>query len=123
MLTKTTVAQVSHEVYNARHSHAISTLEGERSVVLSEVEFSNGARLFLEFSEVTALSIDERSTMHHLFTHPSLLCRVPGGFSVWNTAHMVSWSHYPKLHIPIDSWVADSVPKDPMEDLKNVKFV
>lgn len=123
MLAKTTAAQVTHEVYNERHSHTISPQEGERSIVLSEVEFSNGARLFLEFSEVTALSIDERSTMHHLFTHPALLCRVPGGFSIWNTAQMVSWSHYPKLHIPIDSWVADSVPKDLTEDLKNVRFV
>ncbi len=123
MLARTTVTQVAHDIYNDRHAHIISKREGERSLVLSEVEFANGARLFLEFSEVTAISIDERSTMHHLFTHPALLCRTKGGFSLWNTAHMVSWSHYPKLHVPINSWVADAAPKDMIEDLKNVKFV
>ena len=123
MLTRSTVMQITHEMHRERHEQTISTHEGERCLVLSEVEFCNGARLYLEFNEVTALSIDERSTMHHLFTHPALMCRVNGGFSIWSTSHMCSWTHYPKLHIPLNSWVADAAPRDLLEDLQNVKFL
>ncbi len=123
MSMRSSITQMTHETYRERHEKFISTQEGQRSLVLSEVEFCNGARLFLEFNEITAISIDERSTMHHLFTHPALMCRVEGGFSIWNTSHMCSWTHYPKLHVPIDSWIADAAPKDPTEDMKNVKFV
>lgn len=123
LLTKTTATQVTQDVFQDRHAHVIAKREGQRSVVLSEVEFANGARLFLEFDQVAAIAIDERSTMHHLFLYPALMCRTAGGYSIWNTAHMVSWSHYPKLHIPVNSWVAEAAPKDPIEDLQNAKFV
>lgn len=123
MDSKAKVTQITHNMHRERRERTISTVEGERCLVLSEVEFCNGARLFLEFNEVTAIAIDERSTMHHLFTHPALMCRVNGGFSIWSTSHMCSWTHYPKLHIPINSWVADAAPKDLLEDLQNVKFL
>ena len=121
--TNTTVRKISHAQYQESYGQIAEKSEGQRELVLSEVEFVNGARIYLEINEIAAFSADERSAMHHLFSHPALICRVIGGFSIWNIAHIVSWSHYPKMNVPIDSWVADSSSNFPLDDSQCSRFI
>ena len=109
-LTKAIVTQISAEAFQLRRLKYIAKVEGERGKTISELEFVSGERLYLEFNEVAGNSIDERNLMHHLFSNPSLCCRrLEGGFSIWNTAQIVSWSHYPKLEVPVNAWQAESL--------------
>ncbi len=106
----TVITQISPERYQLRRIQDLAKLEGERSAILSEIEFISGERLYLEFSEVAVNGFAERKVLHNLFSKPSLSCRrMEGGFTIWNTAHMVSWSHYPKMEVPTNAWSAESI--------------
>ena len=60
--------------------------------------------------EIAIGGMGERAEMHHLFTNPSLACRrLGGGFSLWNTSQIMSWSHSPKLESPGTTWKAIEV--------------
>jgi hypothetical protein len=107
-MSKTVITQISHETFHLRRLQYMSKVEGQRNPILCELEFVSGGHLFLEFSEVAVSGMGERSALHHLFTRPSLSCRrLEGGFSIWNTAHIVSWSHYPKMEVPANAWQAE----------------
>ena len=109
-LTKAVVSEISPETFKIQRLRNLAKVEGTRGPMLCEIELTSGDRLFLELSEVAENGIDERSSMHHLFSRPSIACRrLEGGFSIWNTAHIVSWSHYPKLEVPAGSWPADPI--------------
>ncbi|MEQ1934903.1 MAG: hypothetical protein ABL962_13670 [Fimbriimonadaceae bacterium] len=102
--------QITWEDFQRRRETPMEKVVGERCCVLSELEFVTGELLFLEFNEVALGAMGERSVLQHLFSRPSLFCRtLEGGYSVWNTAHIVSWSHYPKLDTPPSAWSAKSV--------------
>jgi hypothetical protein len=123
-LSKTVVAQISFEAFQSRRLDDMSKVEGQRGAVLSELEFVSGERLFLESSEIAASAMAERNALHHLFSRPSLSCRRLGcGFSVWNTAHIVSWSHYPKLKVPSDAWRVDSLSELVPNGARNVRML
>ena len=52
----------------------------------------------------------------------ALSCRrLEGGFRIWNTAHIVSWSHYPKLEVPANAWPAESLAQPHPTDAKIVQ--
>ncbi len=107
-LSRTVTTQISRETYQFRRLQAMSKVEGQRSPTLSELVFINGEHLFLEFSEIASSRLGERDALHHLFSHPALSCRrLEGGFCIWNTGHIVSWSHYPKLEVPRNAWPAE----------------
>lgn len=109
-LSKTVVTQISLETFQSGRLQLIAKYEGIRGKLLSEIEFVSGERLYLEFSEIAVSAMDERSVMHNLFSRPSLSCRrLEGGFSIWNTSHIVSWSHYPKLDAPENAWAAETL--------------
>jgi hypothetical protein len=123
-LSKTVVTQISLETFQYSRLQLISKYEGMRGALLSEIEFVSGERLYLEFSEVARNAMGERSVMHHLFSRPSISSRRPeGGFSIWNTAHIVSWSHYPKLDAPGDSWPAETLTEPITGAAKTVKML
>jgi hypothetical protein len=105
--SKTVITQITFETFQYKRLQLHAKVEGERGTVLSELEFANGEHLFLEFSEIAVSGLDERKTLHNLFTRPSLSCRrLEVGFSIWNTSHIVSWSLYPKLEVPGNAWPA-----------------
>jgi hypothetical protein len=123
-LSKTVVTQISQETFQYRRLQLMAKVEGVRSALLSELEFSSGERLFLEFSEVAVSGMRERTALHNLFSRPSLSCRrLDCGFSIWNTAHIVSWSHYPKLEVPGNAWPAESLPEHVRADAKIVTML
>src|SRR6185503_12232370 len=94
-ISKTIVNQISQETFQFRRLQLMAKIEGQRGFLLSELEFASGERLFLESSEIAANAMGERAALNHLFSKPSLSCRrLDFGFSIWNTAHIVSWSHY-----------------------------
>lgn len=106
--SQTVVTQISHETFHLRRLQYMSKVQGQRNPILCELEFVSGGHLFLEFSEIGASGMGERNALTHLFTRPSLFCRrLEGGFSIWNTAHIVSWSHYPKMEVPANAWQAE----------------
>lgn len=108
--SKTVVSQITQENFLLRRHQNRPKTEGIRSSILSEIVFVSGEHLYLEFSEIAIGGMGERAEMHHLFSNPSLACRkLGGGFSLWNTAQMVSWSHAPKLETPDNSWHAVEV--------------
>lgn len=116
-LSKTVTTQITLEEFESRRRQNIAKEEGKRGAVVSELEFVNGERLYLEFSEIAASAMGERNALHHLFSHPSLWCRrLGGGFTIWNTAHIVSWSHHPKLEVPANAWLAELLPEHSLVD-------
>jgi hypothetical protein len=109
-MSRTVVTQITEENFLQLGHQDRPKVEGRRSNILSEIVFVSGEHLYLEFSEVAIGGMGERAEMHNLFTNPSLAChRLGGGFSLWNTAQMVSWSHSPKLATPGNSWSAEEV--------------
>ena len=105
--TGTMITQISPEAFRVRRNHGLTKVEGERNVTLAEIVFTSGAHLFLAIDEVAVGGMGERAVLQHHFTRPSLACRrKDGGFSIYNTAHIVSWSHFPKLEVPdiTNSW-------------------
>jgi hypothetical protein len=123
-LARTVVTQISQETFQYRRLQLLSKLEGYRSTLLSELEFTSGERLFLQFSEVAVNGMGERNVLNHLFSRPSLSCRrLEGGFSIWNTSHIVSWSHYPKLEAPGNAWPASTFSESDARDAKTVKML
>lgn len=115
----TVVLQISREAFNLQRLQYLSKIEGLRGPTLSELEFINGERLFFEITEVAVSGMDERNALHNLFARPSIFCRrLDGGFSVWNTSHIVSWSHYPKMEVPANSWQAEVI-AEPVEGEAN----
>ncbi|MEQ1823828.1 MAG: hypothetical protein ABL949_15075 [Fimbriimonadaceae bacterium] len=124
LMLKTVVTQISTEAYHAHRQQEVHKTEGIRSLVYCELEFVTGERLFLEFNEIAQGGKGERNVLQHLFARPSLFCRTQeGGFSAWNTAHIVSWSHYPKLEAPLSAWSAESVPKQMEGQLVEAKLL
>ncbi|HVL39211.1 MAG TPA: hypothetical protein VM328_07455 [Fimbriimonadaceae bacterium] len=123
-LSKTVITQISQETFQFRRLQDLAKEEGQRSALLSELEFVSGERLFLEFSEIAVSGMRERNALNHLFAHPSLSCRrLEGGFSIWNTKHIVSWSHYPKLEVPAHAWPAESLSQPDMGDATVLKML
>ena len=111
-VAQTVITQISKETFQFKRLRHMANVEGERSSTFSELEFVSGEHLFLQNSEIAESSMGQRNSLHHLFTRPSLWCRrLDGGFSVWNTAHIVYWSQYPKVDVPANSWPAESVPQ------------
>lgn len=108
--SKTVITQISQEAFQLRRLQDMSKVEGRRSPILCELEFVSGEHLFLEFSEIALSGMGERNALNHLFTRPSLSCRrLDGGFSIWSTSHIVSWSLYPKLEVPANAWPAEAI--------------
>jgi hypothetical protein len=106
--SQTVVTQISDESFHYRRLKGVPKIEGQRGDILSEIEFVSGERLYLEFSEVAATAIEERAFLNNQFARTAIACRRPdGGVSIWNTSHIVSWSHYPKLHVPTNAWDAE----------------
>lgn len=104
------VTQISAETFHIQRLRLKATLEGVQSALLSEIEFVGGERLYLEFCELGVSGLQERSALGHLFSSPSISCRrADNGFSIWNTAHIVSWSNFPKREVPSNAWPAESI--------------
>lgn len=119
-----TISQISEESFHLRRLGYMAKVEGQKGTSLCELQFVSGERLFLEFIEVAVSGMGERTELHHLFAHPSLSCRrLEGGFSIWNTAHIVSWSHYPKIEVPINSWPAESLAGHARSEGKRAKVL
>lgn len=117
LMMKTVVTQISADAYHSQRESDLSKTEGLRSSVYCSLEFTTGERLFLEFNEIAQGGMGERNVLQHLFTRPTLFSRTAeGGFSAWNTAHIVSWSHYPKLEAPLTAWSAEAVPAQDATD-------
>ena len=109
-MSRTRVTQITKESFLELRRQNVPKVEGIRSNILSEIVFTSGEHIYLESSEIAIGGLGERAEMHHLFTNPSLACRkLGGGFTLWNTAHIVSWSHSPKLEAPGNSWSAVEV--------------
>jgi hypothetical protein len=122
--SKTVVTQISSETFQYKRLQLMSKVEGVRGLILSELEFASGEHLFLEFSEVAKSGLGERNALQHLFARPSLSCRrLDCGFSIWNTSHIVSWSHYPKLEAPSNAWAAESLAEHAQADGKIVTML
>ena len=120
-VTGTVIRQIEKESFLRKRSMAFSFQEGAMNSIISEVEFSTGKRIYLEASEIIESPIDTRSNMHHLFKNPCLFCRrLQGGFSIWNTAQIVSWTHYPALNLPNHSWQAELMPELAMVQTKSL---
>ncbi len=123
-LSNVVVTQISQESFQLRRLQYMSNVEGERGPSLSTLEFISGECLFLEFSEIAESGMAQRDSLFHLFTRPTISCRrLEGGFSIWNTAHIVSWSHYPKLEVPANSWQVESLAEPAYGDAKIVNFL
>ena len=111
-LTGTVIRQIEKESFLEKRSKPIEVKDGIRHSIISEIEFSTGKRIYLEASELVQSRLEARLNMHHLFTSPCIYCRrFEGGFSIWNTAHIVSWTHYPSLEVPSNSWQAEPMPE------------
>lgn len=122
--SKTVITQVSEETFQYRKLQEVLRVEGKRGVIFSELEFTSGERLFLEIDGEAMSSMGERNAMHHLFTRPSISCRrLDGGFSIWNTAHIISWSQSPKLESPENAWTAESLAQPAAGDAKIVAML
>lgn len=116
-MMRTVVTQLSEPSFQQRKDFCKDKVQGERSCVVSELEFVTGEHLYLEFNEIAVGDMGERSVLTNLFTRPSIFCRtLEGGFGVFNTAHIVSWSHHPKLDVPTNAWYAESLPSSKDED-------
>lgn len=116
-MSRTRVTQITKENFIELRGQKIPKVEGIRSNILSEIVLTSGQHIYLESSEIAIGGMGERAEMHHLFANPSLACRkLGGGFTIWNTAHIVSWSHSPKLEAPGNSWSAVEVanPEEPL---------
>ncbi len=119
-LTQIVITQISQESFQFKRLRDLAKVKVGRSPILSEIEFVSGERLFLEFNEVAAGGVEERNVLQQLFARPYLSCRhLDGGFSVWNTAHIVSWSHYPKLGASPSSWQIVRVPESLPESARH----
>ena len=109
-MTGSLVTQISKDSFLDLRRQNVPKVQGIRSNILSELVFASGEHIYLESSEIAIGGLGERAEMHHLFTNPSQACRkLGGGFSLWNTAQIVSWSHSPKLEAPGNSWSAVEV--------------
>jgi len=123
-LSGSKITQISPESFQLRRLRDSPRVEGHRSPTLSEIEFVSGEHLFHEINEVAVNGLGERDALHHLFKRPSLSCRrLEGGFSIWNTAHIVSWTHFPKLEVPNNAWAAEALVERLPGELKIVNLV
>lgn len=113
-LSHSIIVQISQESFEFRRLQDLAKITGTRSSSLCHLEFVSGEHLFLEFSDIAENGLEERFALHNLFTRPSLHSRRPdGGFSIWNTAHIVSWSRYPKVEVPTHSLLAQPIEGKP----------
>ncbi len=68
--------------------------------ILTDVLLASSEHVYFEFLELDRGGPGDRYRIHDLFSEASLSTRnIEGGFSLWNTAHFVSWSHFPKLEL------------------------
>ena len=101
--------QISEEDYHFERRRAAPIVEGRPFVMLSEIGFSSGLKLWLK-SHVTEAGMDvqERQMLHHAFSPPTVVCRrLGGGISIWNRAQMLSYSFSPKPKTPANAWPAE----------------
>lgn len=111
--SETVVSQIAQDAYLFQHHQYLTKVVGKMSSTFSELEFVSGERLFFEMQGITENIPGERFALNHLFKSPSLFCRrLHGGFSIWNTRKVVSWTLYPKLESPSSAWQAESLNQD-----------
>ncbi|BDI28771.1 hypothetical protein CCAX7_008220 [Capsulimonas corticalis] len=101
--------QISEEDYQFERRRAAPIIEGRPFVMLSEIGFSSGLKLWLKahVSEA-AMGLQERQMLHNTFAPPTVVCRrMGGGVSIWNRAQMLSYSFSPKPKTPTNAWPAE----------------
>ena len=81
-------------------SGVVKPIVNERVTIFTELEFYSGLKVFLEFSQVPEIGIDELAVINHIYSHSSLCCRrLGGGLSIWNTDHILKWTNFPRLEV------------------------
>lgn len=105
----TTLSEIAPDDYQAIRQQVWPIEEGRPFVMVHEVEFLSARRLWLEAHVQSAVSgIQERQIVHSIFSGPALVCnRLGGGISLWNRAHMVSYSFHPAPGAPAPYWPAE----------------
>lgn len=107
-LSNRTAQQIGEEEFIRMRYQATSKIEGHQSRTLSQLEFVSGESLFIEINDAVENGMEERSSLYHLFSRPTLATRRQDfGFSLWNTAQIVSWSLYPSTEVPSTAWQVD----------------
>jgi len=101
--------EITEAEYHERRQSMLPPAINEPYILVSEIEMRSGERLWTEQQIPRSLGgLNERATLHHAFSLPSLVCRRHGGgISIWNRSQMMSLSFSPKLDVPISSWPAD----------------
>ena len=108
---KITIKEITQENYITLHSKLKTAVEGEPLIILNEIEFVSGKRLWLEgHIPHAAVGIQMRQLIHNWFQIKSLLCHsLDGGLTIWSRAHMLSCTLSPTPDVPLNSWPADSI--------------
>ena len=104
------IAQITQADYTARKAELQPLIAGQAAILLQQIEFISGHRLWLEVKVGAAANeVQERQLVKHAFEGPSLVCRCDGGISLWNRAQMVSHSFIPKPQFPLPALPAEPI--------------
>ena len=85
---------ITHDEYRVGQRAARPISVGQPFVMLSEIDFHSGHRIWIA-TEVNAAAspIQERQILQHIFSGPALACqRADGGRDLWNRAQMASYT-------------------------------
>lgn len=106
-----TIHEISQDIYHSRQKDLIPPVAGQPLVLLQEIEFITGLKIWIETHIPHAASgIQERHLLHNWFQEKSLLChRLGGGITMWSRAHIVSCTISPTPEVPSTSWPAEAV--------------
>ena len=99
---------ITHDEYRAGQRAARPIVEGQPFVMLSEIDFHSGHRIWIATEvEAAASPLQERQILQHIFSGPALACqRADGGLDLWNRAQMASYTFSPKPATPPAAWPA-----------------
>ena len=99
---------ITHDEYRIGQRAARPINEGQPFVMLSEIDFHSGQRIWIASEvEAAASPLQERQILQHIFSGPALACqRADGGLDLWNRAQMASYTFCPKPATPPNAWPA-----------------
>ncbi len=99
---------ITHDEYRAGRRTVRPITEGRPFVMLSEIDFNSGHRIWVATEVHAATSpMQERQILQHIFSGPCLAClRADGGIDLWNRSQMASYTFCPKPATPPTAWPA-----------------
>ncbi len=103
--------EITEEDFHARHIELKPVVEYQPIVMLNQIEFITGKKIWIEAHiPHAATGIQERQLLHNWFLEKILLChRIGGGITMWSRAHMMSCTISPKPEVPSNSWPAEPI--------------